>query len=146
MSLMSILGRFLPLSLIEGGSYRNTSCFYYDRRSPMFHYASPLLRILSFRARHTSAKLVSNSEILLGLSRSLCVSVRLPGFVPLLPGGTCKNSLSLAASTRKEKVDVTFFRPFTLLAFLRMDTLYDLFGRSSQASPQSAAYDLTFSC
>ena len=46
----------------------------------MFHYASPLLRILSFRARHTSAKLVSNSEILLGLSRSLCVSLCLFGY------------------------------------------------------------------
>ena len=36
MSLMSILGKFQPLSLIESGVYRETSCFCYDRRSPVF--------------------------------------------------------------------------------------------------------------
>ena len=46
----------------------------------------------------------------------------------------------------KEKVDVTFFCPFTLLAFMRMDILYDFSGRSLQASPQSAAHHLMFPC
>lgn len=36
MSLMSILGEFLPLSLVEGGGYRKISFFCYDRRSLVF--------------------------------------------------------------------------------------------------------------
>ena len=41
------------------------------REYAMCHYASSLLRILSFHARHASSKLVFNSEIQLGPSRSL---------------------------------------------------------------------------